>query len=177
MEEQLRNGYDIDIFWYNPNIYPAGEYERRLVELRRFSSEVLGKGIIEPSLTDDRLQWDETVVDYALDEEGKRRCNLCIGFRLHKAAEYASNHGYDMLATTLSVSPHKNAAMINAIGRHLQESYGIPFLEADFKKANGYLRSVELSKRYGLYRQTYCGCVYSMKESLLRKKSELLSVG
>jgi hypothetical protein len=98
------------------------------------------------------------------EPEGGRRCFLCYEMRQREAAEYASSEGFDYFTTTLSVSPHKNAAKLNEIGLRLAEEYGVPYLVSDFKKRGGYLKSIELSKEYDLYRQNYCGCVYSKKE-------------
>lgn len=168
VEEQLRDGHQLEVFWYNPNIYPQEEYQRRLEELRRFG-KLLGRDIIVHEEEDDHTAWEAQTIDYAQEPEGRRRCTQCISFRLAKTAQFAAANQYDAFTTTLSVSPHKNAAVINQIGAQLSQIHNIPFLAADFKKNNGYLRSVQLAKYYGLYRQNYCGCIYSLKESLLRE--------
>ncbi|MBU6389777.1 epoxyqueuosine reductase QueH [Patescibacteria group bacterium] len=168
VEERLRDGYELDIFWYNPNIYPPEEYERRLQELERFG-RIIGRPIRVHREAGDQEAWRETVVDYAHQPEGQQRCRECIRFRLKKTAEIAKAERYDLFATTLTVSPRKNAALVNFVGQQLAEEVGIPFLVADFKKNNGYLRSIELSKKYNLYRQEYCGCVYSLNAMLARK--------
>jgi len=176
VEEQLRAGYSIDVFWYNPNIYPADEYNRRLDELRRFGG-ILGREIIVHEEPEDHNNWHSVTVDYANEPEGQRRCGFCIRFRLEKTVQVAARENYDIFTTTLSVSPHKNATVINQIGKELAESYSVPYLEADFKKNDGYLRSVELAKYYGLYRQPYCGCIYSMNETLARALAKKAPAG
>jgi len=167
VEEQLRAGYSLDIFWYNPNIYPEHEYERRLSELKRFQ-EIIDKPLIIHEATNDLEEWTAVTIDFARDPEGQRRCRECISFRLKKTAEFAKNNNYNIFTTTLTVSPHKNSKMVNMIGEKISQELDIPFLQADFKKNNGYLRSVELAKYYGFYRQDYCGCIYSMNESIAR---------
>ena len=174
VEERLREAYAITLYWYNPNIYPQAEYDRRLAELERFS-KIIQCELIIPPLRDDRSQWERAVVDYAHEPEGQRRCQECILFRLQSTAAYAKEHGFAVFCTTLTVSPHKNAAVINNLGRKLGETYNIAFLEADFKKQDGYRRSIELSQEHGLYRQNYCGCRYSQQEQEARQRRILLA--
>ena len=140
--EYLSQYFQITVFYYNPNIYPESEYSKRIIEQQR--------------LEDAR--------------EGGERCMRCYELRLREAAELARDGGYEYFTTTLSISPMKNAQKLNEIGSRLAEEYGVKYLLSDFKKKNGYKRSVELSKEYGLYRQDYCGCVYSWNEAEKRRR-------
>ena len=155
--EALSDRLDITVFYYNPNIMPREEYEKRLGEfdkLRRYPFRLLA----EP--------WDNEAFLAAVhgreeDREGGARCSLCFRLRLMRTAERAKAEGSDFFTTTLTVSPHKNAEIINAIGAELGEKCGVVWLPSDFKKRDGYRRSVALARQYGLYRQDYCGCLYS----------------
>ena len=151
--EQLSQYFDITILYYNPNIWPAEEYHRREEELERFVAQAHPLGV---TVVEDRYDPQE-FYDAArgLEDEPERgaRCTACYRLRMRRAAQYAAEHGFDWFTTTLSISPHKDAARIN--------QYGVPHLPSDFKKKNGYLRSLQLSAEYGLYRQDYCGCVFS----------------
>lgn len=163
--ELLEQQYKITAFFYNPNITEKEEYEKRVAELRRFTKEApfaqevtVQEGSYEPELFFEMAR--------GLEEEPERgkRCYKCYELRMREAAAYAKTHGFDLFTTTLSISPHKNAAWINEIGGRLAEEFEIGYLYSDFKKKNGYARSIELSKEYGLYRQNYCGCVFSRRE-------------
>ena len=159
--EQLSQYFDITILYYNPNIWPAEEYHRREEELERFVAQAHPLGV---TVVEDRYDPQE-FYDAArgLEDEPERgaRCTACYRLRMRRAAQYAAEHGFDWFTTTLSISPHKDAARINQIGQELAAEYGVPPLPSDFKKKNGYLRSLQLSAEYGLYRQDYCGCVFS----------------
>ena len=170
--EVLAEYFEITVFFYNPNIDTAEEYEKRFRELVRFRSEApFAKGV---ELV--RAEYDpETFLAMArgreLEPERGSRCYDCYELRLRRTAEYAVMHGFDCFTTTLSISPYKNADWLNEIGAELadrmEEKYGSSapwFLFSDFKKKNGYKRSIELSQEYGLYRQDYCGCRYSRAE-------------
>ena len=155
---------EISGFFYNPNIAPAAEYEYRLAELNRMVERVsypctvsVLPGVYDP----ERF----TAMAAGLEEvpEGGTRCFNCYTMRLQKTAETAAQGGYDYFTTTLSISPHKNAAWLNEIGIRFGEQMGVPYLESDFKKNGGYARSIVLSREYGLYRQNWCGCIYSKK--------------
>lgn len=146
VNEQLN--YDFDIFFCNPNIEPGEEYDRRLEELRSYPP----KGDIRI------LEGTRAFIELPNVPEGGERCRKCIEYRLNETAKYASENGYNIFATTLTVSPHKNAEMINEIGEEVAKKYNVEYLSSNFKKNNGYLRSLELSKQYNLYRQNYCGC-------------------
>jgi hypothetical protein len=170
--ETLENMYDITAYFYNPNITEGEEYIKRISELRRFVGEAdfaknvkVEEGAYEPELFFELSE--------GLEEEPERgrRCYKCYELRLRKTAEYAKKNGYDIFTTTLSISPHKNAAWLNEIGKRLSEELDIEYLYSDFKKKNGYARSIELSKEYNLYRQNYCGCIYSRRAAENRVKT------
>ena len=154
--ELLNKYFLIDVLYYNPNIYPEEEYKKRLNELKKVSKNVI-------SLSYDSNLFTDLVKGLETEKEGGLRCYKCIEARLRKTATYAKENGYDFFTTTLSVSPHKNSKMINEIGYKLEKEYNIKYLYSDFKKKEGYKRSITLSKDLNLYRQTYCGCKYSIK--------------
>ncbi len=142
---------------YNPNIMPEEEYQKRLSEQKRLVQEAYGQvhlieGSYEPEVFRQLARGMEDL------PEGGERCFKCYELRLRETARIAKEGGYDYFATTLSISPHKNAAKLNEIGERIGAEYGIKHLPSDFKKKDGYKQSIELSKKYGLYRQTYCGC-------------------
>ena len=163
--EYLSQYFKITVFYYNPNIYPDDEYYKRVEEQKKF---------IERFTAKNKIDFVEGIFDkdrfYAMAKglenvpEGGERCFLCYELRLREAAEYAKARNMDYFTTTLSISPLKNAEKLNEIGLNLANEYGIKYLVSDFKKRNGYKRSTELSKKYELYRQDYCGCVYSKEE-------------
>jgi len=147
-------------FFYNPNIYPESEYKRRLDEYVKFA-EIMNYKIFV--LEDPVEVWDKSVKGFENEPERGKRCEDCFRLRLEKTALFALDNDYNLFTTVLTVSPHKDAAVINKIGIETAHKYGIDFLEADFKKQDGYKRSLEISKEYGLYRQSYCGCKYSIR--------------
>ena len=161
--EQLSQYFEITILYYNPNIWPAEEYHRREEELERFVAQAHPLGV---TVVEDRYDPQE-FYDAArgLEDEPERgqRCTACYRLRMRRAAQYAAENGFDWFTTTLSISPHKDAVRINQIGQELAVEFGVPHLPSDFKKKNGYLRSLQLSAEYGLYRQDYCGCVFSAR--------------
>ena len=166
--EYLYGHFAITIAYYNPNITDKAEYEHRYSELRRYVSE---RGMNEVSFIDvdyDPLSFLELARGREDDREGGARCSLCFAQRLGYTARLAEEGGYDLFATTLTVSPLKNAEVINAVGERMAERYGARYLPSDFKKKEGYKRSIELSKQYGLYRQNYCGCEFSRREAAAR---------
>lgn len=171
--EYLSRYFYITVFYYNPNIYPEEEYTHRVKEqedfLKAFPSQneisfLLGKYETE--------RFYETTKGKESLGEGSERCFSCYRLRLHETAKKARDGQFDYFTTTLSISPMKNAAKLNEIGMELSKSYGVPYLCSDFKKKNGYRRSCEISKEYGMYRQDYCGCIYSFRERNERKKEE-----
>ncbi len=161
--EYLTKYFDITLLFYNPNMDSIDEYEKRENELKRLVREA---GFPVKVIIDD---YDGNIYDEAVKgmediPEGGKRCFVCYELRLERAASYAAEGGFDYFTTTLSISPYKNAEKINEIGERLAKKYGVAHLPSDFKKKNGYKRSIELSKEYDLYRQDYCGCVYSKRE-------------
>lgn len=163
--EYLTEFFDITILYYNPNIYPALEYERRLEELKIFLSKIPHANKID--LLEARYNPKEYYqVVKGLENLGERsqRCYVCYKLRMEESAKIAKENNYDFFTTTLSISPYKDAQWINEIGELLEKKYQVNYLYADFKKKNGYKRSIELSNQYNMYRQDYCGCVYSKLE-------------
>ena len=162
--EYLSKYFKITILYYNPNITDKNEYYKRLDELKNFIKKI---NYINPV---DIMDIEYNPEDYfnivkglEQDKEGGGRCYKCYRLRMDKTAYIAKLNNYDYFTTTLTISPYKNSKWINEIGEHLQDNYNIKYLYADFKKRNGYKRSIELSKEYNLYRQDYCGCIYSRK--------------
>lgn len=162
--EYLSRYFEITVFFYNPNISPKEEYEKRVREMRRMISEMsfvhpvaFKEGVYRPG--------DFYAMAKGLEDtpEGGERCFGCYRLRMEETARLAKEGGYDYFTTTLSISPLKDAGKINEIGEKLAEACQVPHLPSDFKKKNGYKRSVELSAEYGLYRQNYCGCVFSKR--------------
>lgn len=169
--EYLSDYFEITVFYYNPNISPAEEYEKRAAEQQHLIQELPAKhpihlvvGAYEPERFYAVSKGLETV------PEGGERCFRCYRLRLEETAKMAAEGGFDYFATTLTISPLKNAQKLNEIGEELSELYKVEHLPSDFKKKNGYKRSVELSAEYGLYRQNYCGCVFSKREQELREE-------
>ena len=158
--ERLKEHFDLTVLYYNPNIDDDKEYQKRLLEQRKFCDK-LGIKVIE--IGHDPNEFYKAVVGLEDSLEGGKRCFSCYELRLRKTAEHAKEFGYDYFTTTLTVSPLKNADKINEIGLVLEKEIGVSFLPSDFKKRNGYLRSIILSKENGLYRQDYCGCSFSKK--------------
>ena len=165
--ERLANDYDITILYYNPNIYPEEEYVKRKNEELKYI-DILHK--TKPEINIDFLDCDydnitfyNAVKGLENEREGGARCAVCFKVRLEKTAILAKEKGYQVFGTTLTVSPHKNAELINAIGKSLEKEIGVEFLESNFKKQNGYKRSVELAKENELYRQNYCGCEFALR--------------
>lgn len=171
--EYLTEYFEITAFFYNPNITDIKEYEKRKSELKRYISQR-------------DFRYPVTMIDgdhepeefFAISKgredipEGGERCRMCYKLRLEKTAQLAKEKKYDYFCTTLSVSPHKNAQWLNEIGGESEQKYGVMYLYSDFKKRNGYKRSIELSAEYGLYRQNFCGCVFSRKQSLKQENLE-----
>lgn len=202
--EYLSRYFEITVLYYNPNIYPPEEYWKRVEEQKnficRFTENVRKKQdnadqhfgekdlnigqeavdlfrpirFVEGSFEQDRFY--ELVKGLEDVPEGGARCFLCYEMRLRKAAEYAKQLKMDYFTTTLSISPLKNAEKLNEIGENLAEEYGISYLCSDFKKKDGYKRSVELSKEYGMYRQDYCGCVFSKREREQRLSRDMAGI-
>ena len=166
--EYLAQYFDITIFYYNPNISPAAEFQFRAEEQQRLIREMdLGVSFLLGKYEPERFF--SLAKGHEAEPEGGERCFKCYRLRLEEAARAAKAGGFSYFTTTLSISPLKNAAKINEIGEELAEIYHVQHLPSDFKKKNGYKRSIELSHEYDLYRQNYCGCVYSRREAENRK--------
>lgn len=162
--ERLIDDFDITVYFYNPNMDSKEEYEKRADEMKRFLSVAYNDKV--GLIAEDYLprEYLNAVSGFENQPEGGVRCEKCFYLRLKKTAEYAEKHSFDFITTTLTVSPYKNAPLINRVGESVCEKNAAVWLYSDFKKSNGYLRSVELSKLFGLYRQNYCGCVFSKNE-------------
>lgn len=168
--EYLTKYFDISLFYYNPNISPYSEYEKRICELKRLVREMPLSG--EADIIDgtyDPEKFSDMAKGYETLPEGGERCFRCYRLRMEETAKAALEKGFDYFTTTLSISPHKNAEKINEIGQELEREYSVKYLFADFKKKDGYKRSIQLSCEYGLYRQDYCGCIYS---KMIREKQK-----
>lgn len=169
--EYLSQYFLITVFYYNPNIYPASEYEERVREQERLIRELNEAGVKYPI----RLvcgeyrpeEFYEAVKGLEKEPEGGARCTECFKLRLYEAAKLAKEGSFDYFTTTLTISPLKDAERLNRIGEEAAQTYGVCFLNSDFKKRNGYKRSTELSREHNLYRQDYCGCVFSQRGSQL----------
>ena len=163
--EYLSEYFDITLFFYNPNMSSDAEYDKRAKELVRLVGEMglVGCKIqIEPY---NPQEFFEIAKGKEMLAEGGERCFACYRLRLEKTAKKAKEENFDYFCTTLSISPHKRADKLNEIGGELSEIFGVKYLYSDFKKNNGYIRSIELSRKFDLYRQNFCGCVYSKKQS------------
>lgn len=169
--EYLSSFFNITILYYNPNISPKAEYEKRKKEQIRLLQEMPTRYPVH-FLDCDYENWlyEEKIQGLENEPERGSRCSVCFQLRLEKTASCASNGDYDYFGTTLTVSPYKNCSVINEIGEQLGKKYGVPYLASDFKKQNGYKRSIELAREYELYRQDYCGCKYSKRDAISKKE-------
>lgn len=169
----LQEVFELTVYYYNPNLSEWEEYNKRAREQKKLIDALNGEkpdfpiGIIEEVYEPEKFY--ERVRGLEDCPEGGERCFLCYGLRLEKTARKAKEEGYDFFTTTLTISPLKNAEKINTIGKRLEEKYKVAFLPSDFKKKEGYKRSIELSRKYELYRQNFCGCVYSKAEGLSKE--------
>lgn len=170
--ERLREHFSITILYYNPNIYPPQEYHRREQELERFLQDAGMSGISLIELPYDPQEFYTAVKGLEAEPERGERCTVCYRLRMEQAARYAAAHGFDWFTTTLSISPVKDPVRINQIGQELAQKYGVAHLPSEFRKKNGYKRSLELSAEYGLYRQDYCGCVFSVRKPAEAKNAD-----
>ena len=165
--EYLSNYFEITVYYYNPNIDTDEEYDKRVNELKRFVSEFKTKYpvhlVILPHLQE---EYNEIVVGLEDEPERGARCLKCYELRLRKSFKYAKENNFDYITTTLTLSPLKNSRVINEIGKKLEDEYDFKYLYSDFKKKEGYKRSIVLSREYNLYRQDYCGCKYSKKNKI-----------
>ncbi len=166
--EYLSNYFEITIFYYNPNIDTQDEFNYRYSELERFIKEFKTKypvHLVNIGYLKD--EYDKEIIGLENEPERGARCLKCYKLRLEKSYQYAKSHNFDYITTTLTLSPHKNSQVINEIGSELEKIYPVPYLYSDFKKKDGYKRSIVLSHEYNLYRQDYCGCKYSKKDKYL----------
>lgn len=165
--EYLSNYFEITVFFYNPNMDGEGEFTKRLHELERFIEEFKTKYPVHLVYKD--YNHEEFLhIAKGLEQEKEKgvRCLKCYRLRLEESFKYAKNHHFDYITTTLTLSPHKNSQVINEIGKELEKKYAFPYLYSDFKKRDGYKRSIFLSHEYNLYRQDYCGCEFSKRGTL-----------
>jgi len=158
--ERLRDSFQVTCYFYNPNIHPEQEYQQRLDELKRLLKELEAEIIVGEY---DPKNWFAAVKGLEHEPEGGKRCAVCFRFRLERTAKVAVEKGFDAFTTVMSISPHKSAQLLNDIGNELSEKYGVEYIEANFKKKDGFKRSAELSRKYNLYRQNYCGCIFSRR--------------
>ncbi|PIW79607.1 MAG: recombinase [Parcubacteria group bacterium CG11_big_fil_rev_8_21_14_0_20_48_46] len=163
----LQEQFDVNAYFYDPNIHPKREYEKRLGEMRRWCSAI-GLPLIKAPY--EIHAWFALTRGHEKDPEKGDRCKICYRMRLEHAVIYAKEHGYAWFTTVLTISPHKDAVAINAMGCDLAQAHNIRFYEANFKKNDGFKKSVELSKHYGFYRQNWCGCIWS-RNAYLRKRT------
>ena len=167
--EVLKDDYDLTGYFYNPNIHPENEYKRREAEIKNYAEEI-DLPLVCAEYDVDR--WFQMAKGMEKVPEGGNRCFMCYRMRLEKTAQYAKEYGYEFFTTTLSVSPHKNASKINEIGAQITSQQQLKFHAADFKKRGGFEKSVRMSKEAGLYRQSYCGCIFSQREAVQRRKKK-----
>ena len=168
--EYLTEYFEMTVFYFNPNIYPEEEFYKRIDEQCRFIDRIPVKHPIHFIGSDYRSEeFYAAVKGHEGDPEGGERCKICYRLRLEETARLAAREGFDYFTTTLSISPHKNAEWLNSIGAELTSEYKVPWLFSDFKKRNGFKRSTELCREYCIYRQDYCGCVFSKAESERRR--------
>ncbi len=163
--EALSGYFELTVFYFNPNISPEEEYRKRAGELRRLTGcmdEAKDIKLIVGEYSGELFE--KAVKGLENEPEGGSRCEACFRLRLREAARVAAENGFEYFTTTLTISPHKNAPLLNEIGYGLAREYGVQWFPSDFKKKGGFKRSIELSEKYGLYRQDYCGCIYSKLE-------------
>jgi len=154
---------NVDLFWFNPNVYPQEEQDKRLSEVRRLS-EIIGCEVVEEITSQaDHEAWKKFISGTEREPEGGKRCHLCYEYRMKKAFAIAKKNEYGGVTTSLLVSPYKDQKKIKEIGNKLAKQYDVKFFFEDFKGIDGYSQSIKLSKKYGLYRQKYCGCEFSLR--------------
>ena len=178
--EYLTQYFDVTLFWYNPNIWPQEEFDLRLEEqqklIRAMGLEKQVRVVCRPRNSE---AWYRATEGLEHEPEGGTRCTECFRLRLREAAAYAAENGFDCYCSTLTLSRHKDPLRINALGEQFEEEFGIPWLPSEFKKRGRELRSKQLCEQYGIYRQDYCGCEYSMRKNLpteiIKKESEVQS--
>lgn len=159
--EVLKRDYDLTIFYTNSNIYPHSEYQKRLEEQKRYA-KIVGIDVIEDVY--DEKEFLQFVKGLEFEKEGGERCKKCFEFRLKRTAKFAKENNFEVFSTTLTVSPHKDFEIINQLGKEIADMNHLEFLEGNFKKQNGFKNSIEISKKYDIYRQNYCGCRFSLRK-------------
>ncbi len=159
---------EVVFYFYNPNIYPKEEWLKREKACLKVA-KILGTGFVKEKYNP--LKFYEKIKGFEKEKEGGKRCEICFRLRLEKTAIFGKKNGFPIFTTTLSISPYKNAELINKIGKELENKYKIKFKEADFKKKDGFKKTISLAKKYQIYRQNYCGCIFSLKEKLSKLKS------
>ncbi|MBR3276238.1 MAG: epoxyqueuosine reductase QueH [Eubacterium sp.] len=172
--EYLSDYFSITLYYYNPNIGSEEEYRHRCAEAQRLVNSLPVKNPV--SFLESRYEperYYEAVSGLEQEPEGGKRCEVCFRLRLSEAAKAAKEGGFDFFTTTLSISPLKNAQLLNEIGKEISEEYGVSYFYSDFKKKGGYQRSIELSREYDLYRQNFCGCIFSKRDALQKAKEEI----
>ncbi len=162
--QKLSEDYQVTLFFYNPNIYPEAEYQKRLTEVKRWVYKE-GFELIEGQFNQD--YWLEKVKGLENEPEGGRRCSVCYQMRLEESARYAKENGFDCLATTLTIGRNKKADVINPLGVKVALKFGLKFIEEDWKKKGGQEEACRLSKEEDMYRQDYCGCEFSVEDRLV----------
>lgn len=170
--ERMQEYFDIDILYYNPNLDSKEEFDRRVIEQQKvldFLNEKYNRNMKSIVVPYDHYEFLKIAYGVENEREGGKRCMRCYHLRLLFAAKFAKENGYDYFTTTLSISPHKNSQVLNKIGINVGKRVGVKYLVSDFKKKNGFKRSVELSDELGLYRQDYCGCEFSKEEASSRR--------
>ena len=171
--ERLIEFFDLTLLYYNPNTWPESEYHRRGAQFKKLLDGDGLAGKVDIIYSDWRSEDFELVsAGFEAYPEGGPRCERCFRMRLRETARLAKEKGYDWFCTTLSVSPHKNSELINRIGQELEEEYGVKYLPSDFKKREGYKRSIVLSAEYELYRQDYCGCRFSYEAAVKQREGK-----
>ena len=171
--EYLSNYFEITVFYYNPNIFPENEYTKRILEQQTLISDMWTKRPVSFIAGNyDRERFFHIAEGLEHLREGGERCFRCYELRLEETVKIAKEASFDYYTTTLSISPMKNADKLNEIGTRLAQKYGVAYLQSDFKKKNGYKRSIELSNEYGLYRQDYCGCEFSFRDRQKEKDTK-----
>ena len=160
--ERLKDKADITLFFYNPNMDNFYEFEKRKLEMQKLSKEMDVPLVV---IDYDASEYYSRVSGLEKEKEGGIRCEKCFSLRLEKSANFAFEKGFDLFCTTLTVSPLKNAKLINTIGEKVSREVGVKYLPTDFKKKNGYIRSIQLSKQFNFYRQSYCGCAFSLEQA------------
>ncbi|MEE8449343.1 MAG: epoxyqueuosine reductase QueH [Thermodesulfobacteriota bacterium] len=164
--EVLSQDFDLVGYFLGPNIHPEEEYRRRLKQAENYCQRINLSLVSAPYQPE---RWFQSASDLAEEPEGGRRCDICHRLRLDETARFAKERGFDYFATTLTISPHKRASVINAIGRRVAAERGVEFFAADFKKKDGFKKSLEITRRLNIYRQDYCGCLFSLRERQQRQ--------